>query len=130
MVLASKAPPIALEGYCPVTLLESMKWKKADKRFGAIHRGRTYLFVSEAEQQKFLARPDAYSPLLSGYDPVVFAQKGETVVGSRAFGLLYNKQICLFVSEESLQAFKASPKIYADTAHTAMQQAETGTQYR
>jgi hypothetical protein len=68
--------------------------------------------------------------VLSGYDPVIFAQRGETVAGSRAFGLKYNKQIYLFVSEESLQAFKASPQAFADTARTAMQQAVSGTQYR
>ena len=130
LVAASQAPPIALEGYCPVTLLDSVKWTKADARYGAIHRGRTYLFASQAQQQKFLANPDAYSPVLSGYDPVLFAQRGETVAGSRAFGLKYNKQIYLFVSEESLQAFKASPQTFADTARTAMQHAVSGTQYR
>jgi YHS domain-containing protein/thiol-disulfide isomerase/thioredoxin len=130
LVPASQAPPIALEGYCPVTLLEQRKWKRSDPKFGAIHRGRTYLFASEAEQKKFLADPDAFTPVLSGYDPVAFAQRGEMVEGRRSYGLTYNKQIYLFADEASLQTFSKSPQAFADTARQAMIQAETGSRLR
>jgi YHS domain-containing protein len=129
-VPASQAPALALEGYCPVTLLESRKWHKSDPQFGAIHRGRTYLFRTAAEQTKFLAAPDRYSPVLSGFDPVVFAQRGEQVAGKRSYGLTYNRQIYLFADEASLKAFEQSPQAYATAAHTAMMQAESAPQYR
>jgi protein disulfide-isomerase len=129
-VPASQAPALALEGYCPVTLLESRKWHKSDPQFGAIHRGRTYLFRTAAEQTKFLAAPDRYSPVLSGFDPVVFAQRGEQVEGKRSYGLTYNRQIYLFADEASLKAFEQSPQAYATAAHTAMMQAESAPQYR
>jgi len=130
LVPASQAPPVAMEGYCPVTLLEQRKWKRSDPKFGAIHRGRTYLFASEAEQQKFLANPDAFSPILSGFDPVVFAQRGQMIEGKRSYGLTYNKQIFLFADEASLQAFSRSPQAFAETARQAMVQAETGSKLR
>jgi thioredoxin-related protein/YHS domain-containing protein len=129
-VAASQAPPIAMEGYCPVTLLEDRKWHKSDPKFGAIHRGRTYLFRTAAEQTKFLTDPDRYSPVLSGLDPVVFAQRGEQVEGKRSYGLTYNRQIYLFADEASLKAFEQSPQAYATAAHTAMLQAETAQTYR
>lgn len=130
LVQASKAPPIAMEGYCPVTLLDARKWHKADPKFGAIHRGRTYLFRSAADQSKFLGDPDRYSPVLSGFDPVVFATRGEQIEGKRSYGLTYNRQIYLFAEEASLKAFEQSPQAYATAAHTAMMQAETAPQYR
>src|SRR5262249_33353819 len=63
MIPVSQAPPIALDGFCPVTLREVFDhnpadrsaWKKGDRRFGAIHDGRTFLFASAEQQQKFLA---------------------------------------------------------------------------
>jgi YHS domain-containing protein/thiol-disulfide isomerase/thioredoxin len=130
LVPASQAPAVAMEGYCPVTLLEQRKWKRSDPKYGAIHRGRTYLFSSEAEQQKFLANPDGYSPMLSGFDPVIFSQRGELVEGKRSYGLTYNKQIFLFADEGSLQAFSKSPHAFAQQAHQAMNQAETGSKLR
>jgi YHS domain-containing protein len=130
MVQASQAPPVALEGYCPVTLLDARKWQKSDVKFGAIHRGRTYLFRSAAEQSKFLADPDRYSPVLSGLDPVVFATRGEQIEGKRSYGLTYNRQIYLFADKASLEAFERSPQAYAQAAHTAMMQAETAPKYR
>ncbi|MEX0711052.1 MAG: thioredoxin family protein, partial [Pirellulales bacterium] len=38
-------PPLGLDGYCPVTLGEKRVWQIGDVRWGAIHRGRTYLFT-------------------------------------------------------------------------------------
>ena len=51
-----------LDGYCPVTLRDSMKWQKADKQHFAIHRGRMYFFATAAAREQFLAAPDAYAP--------------------------------------------------------------------
>ncbi|MEX0794139.1 MAG: thioredoxin family protein, partial [Pirellulaceae bacterium] len=76
----SAAPPqepqFALDGYCPVTLIEKMAWQKGDRRFGAVHLGKVYLFGSEANQKKFLADPNQFSPVFSGLDPVVFVTEG------------------------------------------------------
>jgi YHS domain-containing protein len=130
LVPASQAPPVALEGYCPVSLLEQRKWLRADPQFGAIHRGKTYLFANEDAQRKFLANPDSFSPALSGLDPVVFAQRGEMVEGKRSFGITFNRQIFLFADETSLKAFEQSPQSFAAIAYQAMMQAETGAKYR
>lgn len=116
------SPPLALDGYCPVALLETGKWVKGDIRFGAIHRGRTYLFATAAEQQKFLATPDKFSPMLSGYDPVKYIEEGVLVEGKREHGLHHDEHMYLFVDEASLQKFWKSPMTYAPTVRQAMQQ--------
>jgi YHS domain-containing protein len=131
MVSSADAPPVVLEGYCVVSMAETRKLKKADARFGAVHRGRTYLFISEAEQAKFLADPDRYAVILSGYDPVKFAKTGQLVEGKRQFGMIYQQKIYLMSDEESLNQFAASPQFFSTTAHQAMLKTETtGTQFR
>ena len=129
MVDAAKAPPIAMDGFCPVTLLETVArdphdrsaWKKGNVKFGAIHRNRTYLFTSAEQQQKFLANPDGYAPVLSGCDPVAFAERGELLDGKRAYGLITpDKRIYLFADEAALRKFNQSPGSYAAAAQQAM----------
>ena len=116
-----------LDGYCPFTLLSQKKWAKGDARYGAIHRSRTYLFVDEAAQQAFLAAPDRYAPMLSGYDPVAFRTSGQLVEGSRKYGLTFMNQVFLFESEDSLRTFEKSPELYLNTVHQAMQATATTT---
>jgi hypothetical protein len=123
-VPASQAPPICLDGYCAVTLLETKKWKKADPQFGAVHRGRTYLFADADQQKKFLANPDGFAPVLSGYDPVRFATTGQLVEGSRAFGVITpgDNRIFLFAAPEigkCILAASGEPP-YADILNNAL----------
>ncbi len=113
-------PPLGLDGHCPVTLKQLNRWEKGDAKHGAIHRGRTYLFVGLKQQQMFLARPDWFSPVLSGNDAVEFVDKGQLVPGNRQYGLEYAKLMYLFASEESLQKFARSPQPYAISVHQTM----------
>ncbi|MEC8240087.1 MAG: thioredoxin domain-containing protein, partial [Planctomycetota bacterium] len=32
-------PPLGLEGFCPIALIENKEWKEGDRQFGCIHRG-------------------------------------------------------------------------------------------
>lgn len=124
--IAAGNPTLALDGFCVVSLQEKSKWLPADKRWGAIHRGRTYLFVGQFEQQKFLDDPDKYAPMLSGYDPVRFFEDRKVVAGKREFGVfLKNKrlghsQIFLFSDQKSMQAFEAAPGNYVGKVYEAM----------
>jgi YHS domain-containing protein len=106
-------PPLALDGYCPVTLAEQQRWQLGDRRWGAIHRGRTYLFAGPEQQRKFLANPDRYSPAISGQDVVMALDYGQEVEGKRAMGVEYQNRIYLFSSDASRQAFSQNPKRYA-----------------
>ncbi|MCC7085579.1 MAG: DUF255 domain-containing protein [Pirellulales bacterium] len=80
-------PPLGLEGYCPVTLIEQNRWQVGDRRWGAVHRGRTYLFTGPMEQKQFLADPDRYSPAISGRDVVAALDRGQSLEGQRQFGV-------------------------------------------
>jgi protein disulfide-isomerase len=122
---AAANPPIGLEGFCPVSITEGTKWTKGDVRFGAIHRGRTYLFGSAAEQQKFLANPDKYSPMLSGFDVVKYIEQGTLVDGKRNHGIVHQGHMYLFTDEASLTKFCENPNTYIPPVQQAMQRAAT-----
>ena len=107
-------PTFALDGFCPVHLHEQGKWVEGDRRWGANHRGKTYLFLTKSCQEKFLADPDRYAPALSGNDPVALVDRGQTVPGRREVGCFFgpNRRIVLFADEASYQAFERNQKRY------------------
>ncbi len=120
-------PPAALDGYCPVTVTEKMVWKRGDVRFGAIHRGRTYLFATSTEQAKFLADPDRFSPIISGNDPVVALERGEAVPGKRELGIMCGERMILFASQESYDKFVKDSKRYSVEIQQALLSDQAGT---
>jgi YHS domain-containing protein/thioredoxin-related protein len=119
------AQSFALDGYCPVHLMEQGNWTKGDAAFGAIHRGKTYLFISKQCQERFLANPDRYSPAFDGNDPVQLMDRNQTVPGRREIGCYLgvepNRRIVLFADEASYQAFVRNPQRYAAGAFAPQQ---------
>ncbi len=115
-------PPLGLDGCCPVSLAEKSRWVPGDRRWGAIHRGRTYLFAGPAEQRRFLADPDRYAPLFSGNDIVMAVDGGQVVPGMRQHGvfLLPSGRVLLFASEETLAKFTKEPGRYGEQAMASL----------
>jgi YHS domain-containing protein/thiol-disulfide isomerase/thioredoxin len=112
--------PVGLEGYSPVVLAEQHRWQLGDRRWGVVHRGRTYLFSAPEEQQKFLANPDRYSPAFSGRDVVAALDYGQEVEGKRQFGVEFQGRVYLFSNIGSQRQFSENTTRYV----TPIQQAE------
>ena len=112
--------PLGLEGYCPVTLAGRVgkfpQWQPGNPKWGAIHRGRLYLFVGAEEQQAFLREPDRYSPVLSGRDVVRLVKHSEKSIGERRHGVTYRNRVYLFRDEYSLQEFRKAPYFFSREA--------------
>jgi thiol-disulfide isomerase/thioredoxin len=125
-------PPLALDGYCSVSLAEKRKWVPGDKRWGAYHQGRTYLFAGPEEQARFLANSnyDRYAPVASGLDIVVAADEHRDVAGKREHGVFFKDHVILFASEASVQKFYANPNYYLRTALGTPMAAAPGQQPR
>ncbi|MEM7456025.1 MAG: thioredoxin family protein [Planctomycetota bacterium] len=113
-----------LQGNCPVTLVRNAQWIQGDERWGCIHRGRTYIFASEGNMVEFQANPDKYSPLLAGYDPVIYHDSGILVEGREEHGVfmgrLPNQRVILFNTAESRNRFESAPAQYIETVRQAM----------
>ena len=72
-----ESPQVMLDGHCPVTLIEQHRWEKGDAQYGAVHEGRTYLFVGRGEQHRFIEAPRKYAPPL----PAEIAKPSAPMVG-------------------------------------------------
>lgn len=111
-------PPIALEGFCPVSLERTMrcdpqpKWVPGDPRWGLRHEGRTYLFAGPEQQKAFFENPNLYAPVLSGNDVVLQVERGQQVAGVREFGARWRDRVYLFSNRESFEKFQANPVFY------------------
>ncbi|MBM3954737.1 MAG: hypothetical protein FJ309_09005 [Planctomycetes bacterium] len=109
---AGVSMPVGLDGYCPVSVMDKGTWVEGRAQWGVRHRGRTYLFAGQAEQQTFLAAPDRYAPGLSGDDPVLAFDSGRKVQGQRRYGITYQSRMYLFSSPETRDTFSADPTRY------------------
>jgi len=118
---------LGLEGHCPVSLYAPSSpdkvWVKGHPQIGIRHRGVVYLFASQEHKRVFLSNPDRFSPVLSGYDPVIFTNDKKLVTGDRKFGVKFRDRIYLFVSEHSLKTFWTNPEKFALKSLEAMFQA-------
>ena len=123
-------PAFGLDGFCPVALAEKQCWVQGDKAWGAVHLGKTYLFISQEYQQKFLANPDAYAPVLASNDPVLSIERNLQLPGSRSHGVFYRDHVYLFSGEETLTLFGKDPERYANGVRQAMQQRNSGAGQR
>lgn len=132
--IAQPEPPaptkFALNGNCPVSLLTISKWVPGDERFGCTHRGKTYLFASREHMDTFLESPDQYSPVLAGFDPVAFSEKGELNDGKESLGVFMSKggqqKIVLFESVENRNKFQQDPKRYLEAVRVATEKVDQG----
>jgi len=118
--LPAGAPPLGFDGYCPVSMRNNWKWVPGDPRWGIVHRGRTYWFAGQTEQQQFWADPDRYSPALSGMDPVMAIDHQQQVAGKREHSIDYDSLFYMFSSEATLAQFTANPERYAVGVRQAM----------
>ena len=112
-----------MDGYCPVTLLKENRWVEGNKRYGVIHRGRTYLFSGPKEKEVFFADPDEFSPVLAGIDAVALNEQGNAVEGKRVHGRRLPSPRLSVLSEDNLNRFWEDPERFASPIRQAM---ETG----
>ena len=114
----------ALKGKCPVTLLTQGQWVDGKKEIGCVHRDRIYLFASFENREAFLANPDQLSPLLAGFDPVIFEETGKLVDGEEQYGTFMgdapNQRIVLFKTADTRGRFQKEPAKYINVVRSAM----------
>lgn len=114
----------ALHGKCPVSLIQNGKWVEGNPQWGIVHRDRTYLFSSKEHYELFKTNPDRFSPILSGYDPVIFHEQGKLLDGLEENGVFMGKNdeqhIVLFKNSQTRAKFQANPKLYLDSVRQAV----------
>ena len=133
-IKTAKTPDYALRGKCPVSLLTQGKWINGDPKWGCVHRNQVYIFGTEANLKLFKENPEAYSPILAGFDPVVFHESGKLKTGLLNHGVFMgevpNQRIILFSDAQTRARFQKSPKQFLETVRQAMEQTDSLNQFR
>ncbi len=111
---AQTAAPLALEGYCPVSLKRMNKWVKGSPSIQSVFDGHTVYFANQQGKQMFDGQPAMYVPVLGGDCAVSYAKMGKRVPGNIRHAALHEGRLFLFANAEGKQMFMADPKSYAD----------------
>lgn len=103
---------VGLKGHSPVSLFETRKWVKGDKRYAWEHQGLTYFMTSPAELAKFREQAEQYAPKLLGCDPVLYFDEQRAVPGSTQYAAFYHESLYLFTNAETRAKFREHPEDY------------------
>jgi YHS domain-containing protein len=102
----------ALDGHCPVTMVELARMKKGSASYTATWQGQTYHFTSAENRDKFLRSPETFLPAESGSCVVTWALKQQRAPGAIQFPALFGNQLYLFCDEECRRLFLEDPDRY------------------
>jgi YHS domain-containing protein len=105
---------VALEGYCPVCVVDAGKWVRGDALHQVTYDGQTYYFPSDEQRQMFLADPAKYVPALGGDCTVCYAKMQKRVPGNIRHAARHDGRLYLFPSDDEKRAFLANPAEFAD----------------
>jgi len=106
--------PLALDGYCPVSILEMKKWVKGNPAHESVYDGKTYLFANEQGKRMFDADPVKYVPALGGDCVVALVKMGKRVPGNLRLAAFHDGRLFLFSNEDAQKMFLAQPAAYAN----------------
>ncbi len=108
---AAKAP-LALDGFCPVTLSKEERWQQGRREFAAVYQDRTFHMAGPEEHRRFLANPHRFAPMFGGVDPVLVVDQQRWTPGSIQYSVTYKGRIYMLSSEANLKQFHADPRRY------------------
>lgn len=121
----SEEPELAMQGFCPVTVIQEDRWVEGNPKFGVIHLGKLYLFSNADNMQTFLADPIPYTPVLNEIDVVRFFEERKIVKGKREWGLKdpTHNRMFFFADEAAMNHFWNEYERYTGAAISVMEKA-------
>ena len=108
--------PLALEGFCAVTLCTEERWVSGNPAYYIMFQGHIFRFATVEAMTAFARNPLNYVPIAMGEDIVLIVDRSKRVNGNRNFGACFQGRVFLFSSQESFDAFKARPDFYTEIA--------------
>lgn len=94
-----------LERICIVSLKNGQQLTPTPE-FSSSHRGRKYLFASEAAKQEFDLDPEEYAVAFGGCDPVHFVDTKQVIEGR--YLVLNDGRFYMFATQENYQKFQSN----------------------
>ena len=109
---------VALNGFCPVTLVEARKLARGQAEIREIHDGIEYRFATAAARTRFLLAPERYEPQNAGFSPVRQVDAGESKAGNARWGVIYAGHLYLCADGDERARFLSNPSRYARVGAT------------
>ncbi len=118
---SQKSNPLrcALDGFCPVELIEKGRWVAGKPDLQMPYHGEVFRFSNEAARKRFEAAPEKYAPVEDGNDVVLIAEENRSVPGSVNHSAVWRGRLFLFSDSITLAAFQKNPGRYANRAAQA-----------
>lgn len=104
---------LALEGYCPVSLVDDHRLEAGRPALMIDRDGEVYRFATSAGRDAFHRNPARYVPANGGRCPVAQVDRGEVRAGSPNWGLLYDGHLYLCADVAERMRFLKTPERYA-----------------
>jgi len=114
-VAADRGAKLALEGYCPVCVIDHQEWVAGDPKHSATYDGAMYFFPSDEPRRIFVSNPAKYVPALGGDCIVCYENGGKRVPGNVRRASLHQGRLFLFPGEDERAAFKQAPHEFENT---------------
>ncbi len=110
--------PVALDGFCPVELVDNEQWTAGNPRWAVEYGGFTYLLAGPEQRRQFLAGVERFAMSYAGDDPVFRVDGQRHVAGKTDYCVTYQGRLYMFSSQATLSRFREAPGRYAVTAAT------------
>jgi YHS domain-containing protein len=107
------ADVLAIEGVCPVRLVEGKGRVAGDPRLAVFHDGHSYRFADNAAREAFLKDPERFLPSDGGRCVVTHKDEQKETPGNPRYGATYNGRLYLFTSLDARAKFAAEPEVYS-----------------
>jgi YHS domain-containing protein/thiol-disulfide isomerase/thioredoxin len=104
---------LALEGYCPVSLVDDHRLEAGRPALTIDRDGEVYRFATSAGREAFRQNPARYVPANGGRCAVAQVDRGEVRAGSPNWGLLYDGHLYLCADMAERARFLKTPERYA-----------------
>jgi protein disulfide-isomerase len=121
----SLKPELAMQGFCPVTVIKKDQWVEGNPKLGVIHLGKLYLFADADAMETFLADPVPFTPVLNEIDVVRYFEERRIVQGKREWGLKdpTHNRMFFFADEAAMNHFWNEYERYTGPAIKVMEKA-------
>ncbi|MFU8833197.1 MAG: YHS domain-containing (seleno)protein [Wenzhouxiangella sp.] len=93
-------PPLALEGYSPVSYFDPGMPEKGSAEFSAVHNNREYHFTSAQQLASFEADPERFEPLFPDHCPYNLALGRAAAIDPENFKIADGHLLLFHHSEE------------------------------
>lgn len=115
-------PDLAIEGFCPVSVVNKGQWIEGKPELGVVHLGKLYLFADRESMELFLSDPVPFTPMLNEIDVVRFFEEKKIVPGKREWGLIdpVHNRMFFFSDEAAMLHFENFYERYVDASIEVM----------